>query len=150
MSSSACHGSHQRKTPVLQLSAKTGQGEKGHSPARCTTSTSARTLPLHSDPGLAKTTAHRALCSSPGKHPPLPTSEFPSHLPEKHEEVLLPTEHDSKAQIHNKRRPRVKAGLYFYASVAPENIPPPAFQITTDEPVTKMQNWFRKYLIISL
>lgn len=62
----------------------------------------------------------------------------------------MSTEHNPKVQSHDKRSPRVKVGLYFSAGIAPKNIPPPAFQITTDKAVTKMQNWFRKYLIISL
>jgi len=104
-------------------------------------------LPLHTDPGPAKMNGQRALCPLSGKH--THALEFPSYLPEKPKEVLSSTEHDPKVQIHDKRSPRVKTGLYFSAGIAPKNIPAPAFQITTDKAVTKMQNWFRKYLIIS-
>lgn len=75
--------------------------------------------------------------------------EFPSHLPEKCKEVFQSTEHDPEAQNYDKRSPRVKAGLYFSAGIPSKRVPPPAFQITTDKTATKMQNWFRKYLIIS-
>lgn len=75
--------------------------------------------------------------------------EFLSRLPGKCKEVLQSTEHDPKVQSYDKRSPRVKAGLYFSAGIPSKGIPPPAFQITTDKAVTKMQNWFRKYLIIS-
>lgn len=101
-------------------------------------------LPSH-HPGPTKTPSE--LCVTVRKRHTHP--EFPSHLPEKCKEVSQSTEHEPEVQSYDKRSPRAKAGLYFSPGIPSKRVPPPAFQITADKTATKMQNWFRKYLIIS-